>query len=45
MLTAFNRGQHLLNLAVAAGVALVLYVGLKRFLGVALPSGILDWFG
>lgn len=43
MLTAFNRGRHGLNVAVAVGVSAVLYIGLKRYLGVALPSGILPF--
>jgi putative tricarboxylic transport membrane protein len=43
MLTAFNRGRHLLNFAVAAGVALVLYYGLRKGLGVPLPVGFLTF--
>jgi putative tricarboxylic transport membrane protein len=43
MLTAFNRGRHLLNLAVAAGVAIVLYYGLRKGLGVSLPVGFLTF--
>lgn len=41
MLTAFNRGRHALNLAVAVGVSAALYLGLKRLLGVGLPPGLL----
>jgi putative tricarboxylic transport membrane protein len=41
MLTAFNRGKHALNVVVALGVSAALYIGLKQFLGVSLPVGLL----
>ena len=43
--SAFHRGKLATNLAVSLGTATFLYVGLKRFLGVPLPSGILSFLG
>ena len=45
LLTAFNRGRHVVNFAVAAGTSAVLYYGLKKFLGVPLPSGLFGFMG
>lgn len=45
LLTAFNRNKHLTNVATAAGTSAVLFYGLKKFLGVPLPSGFFGFLG
>ncbi|BCJ89606.1 membrane protein [Terrihabitans soli] len=45
LLSAFNRGKHPMNIAIAAGTSAVLYYGLKKGLGVALPSGLFGFLG
>jgi putative tricarboxylic transport membrane protein len=41
MLAFFNRGRWLTNILVTAGLGIVIYVVFAKFLGVAMPPGIL----
>lgn len=45
MLWAFNPGKHVQNVSVAVGLSCALYFGLKHFLGVGLPAGVLSLVG
>lgn len=43
--SAFHRGKPMTNFLVSLGTTIVLYYGLKRFLGVPLPAGLLPFLG
>ena len=45
VISAFHRGKPWTNLIVAAGTSATLYYGLKKLLGVPLPSGLLPFLG
>jgi putative tricarboxylic transport membrane protein len=42
LLAYFNRGRHVANIAIAVGFTGVAYAIFSKFLGVAMPQGLID---